>query len=280
MTGIYYLPLPTLCYEVGITPKRARAALEVLGQEGFADYDYEASVVWVPEMARFQVGRDPNPEDKRIKGFLRELEAVPHPVFVKKFLEKYREAFQLDEESLRRVLGGGFSITVAGPEAPSEPHQSPIEGPSEPHRSPNPLPEPSPEPVPKPRESALAEDFRTRVWNENRGPMPTATKLSEGRRRKIAARLREISDLDRWRAAVQRLARGWGGKQSWANFDFLVDNDTNILKIEEGKYDESTSHRPSAQRPHEPDRYLDVDREAEIVGHELMAKRAEKENAR
>jgi hypothetical protein len=240
MTGIYYLPLPTLCHEVGIRPKRALAALEVLNREGFAEYDHEASVVWVPEMARCQVGNDPKPDDKRIKGFLRELEAVAHPVFVGKFIAKYRDAFHLDEESLRGVLRGGFLSKMAAPEAPSKDHRSPIEGPSKPHRSPAPAPAPAPAPEPG-EESALAEEELFRIWNENRGSMKKASDLTEGRRRKIKTRLREIPNLDRWRAAIQRLARGWGGKQGWAKIDFLIRDDTNIVKIEEGTYDESTS---------------------------------------
>jgi hypothetical protein len=212
MTGIYYLPLPTLCYEVGITRKRARAALEVLAREGFAEYDEETSVVWVPEMARCQVGNDPKPDDKRIKGFLRELAAVPHPVFVGKFIEKYRKPFQLDEESLRKVI----QVTSANLETPREGHPEDIrrgiEGAPEGHRSPEPLPEPAPEPAPEPRETAhgAARDAQTEhegpvegvspeelvlAWNANRGGMAEARPIDPERRKLLQAFLRKRPKL-------------------------------------------------------------------------------------
>jgi hypothetical protein len=258
MTGVYYLPLPTLCHEVGITPKRARAALEVLHAEGFAEYDYEASVVWVPEMARCQVGNDPKPDDKRIKGFLRELESVPHAVFVGKFVSKYRDAFHLDEESIRKVLPGGFGRGGPASKGPPDHLRRGSEGASKDHRSPAPAPAPAPEPAPTPapdpeREAARArEDEAFRVWEENRGRLKGVTKRSDERRRKIAARLKEVPDLGRWRATIQRFARGWAGGQSWATLDFLIKSETNFLKVEEGTYDESTTRatpRPAAAAP-------------------------------
>lgn len=80
-----------------------------------------------------------------------------------------------------------------------------------------------------------------RIWEENRGRLKGVTKRSDERRRKIAARLKEVPDLDRWRAAIQRFARGWAGKQSWATLDFLIKSEANFLKVEEGTYDEATS---------------------------------------
>lgn len=92
-----------------------------------------------------------------------------------------------------------------------------------------------------------------RIWEENRGRLKGVTKRSDERRRKIAARLKEVPDLDRWRAAIQRFARGWAGKQSWATIDFLIKSETNFLKVEEGTYDESTPKpAPLASAPRLP----------------------------
>lgn len=98
MSGLFYLPLPTLQHEVGITRARALAALTVLEREGFARYDFEREVVFVPEMARFQVGENLVPGDKRSKGLVRELGAVSAPKFVLAFYEKYRTSFFLPEK--------------------------------------------------------------------------------------------------------------------------------------------------------------------------------------
>jgi hypothetical protein len=226
MTGVFYLPFPTLCHDTGIRPARARAALEVLRRENFAEYDFEASVVWVPEMARCQVGRDPKPDDKRIKGFLRELEAAPHPVFVAKFIEKYREPFQLDEESIRRVVRGGLGARETTSRDPTDPLRRGSGGPSEGHRSP--APAPAPAPAPEPREKAsratsgderpavegMSPEDLVRTWDANCGGMAeTKPPISAERRRRLRAfaRKRPGLTLEEFGAVVKAL-----GEDPWA----------------------------------------------------------------
>jgi hypothetical protein len=112
--------------------------------------------------------------------------------------------------------------------------------------------------------------------------MKKATKLTEDRRRKIRARRKEVPDLDRWRSVIQRFARGWAGKQSWATLDFLIESERNFTKVEEGNYDEPTTRgTTSSNRPHEQGRYADVDRQAEMAGRDLLSDDiAAKENVR
>lgn len=121
MIGLYYLALPTLCHEVGISRQGALKALRrpsegppkglQRGSEGgFARYDEVTETVWVPEMARFQIGESLKPKDNRIVGIVREAEAVRNSPFIIDFYEKYRESFHLPEEGpwegLRRPLEG------------------------------------------------------------------------------------------------------------------------------------------------------------------------------
>src|SRR5688572_19251596 len=70
MIGLYYLPLPTLCHEVGIADADARAALDAAARAGFAFYDDEAELVWLPEMARYQIADELVGKDKRRAGIL------------------------------------------------------------------------------------------------------------------------------------------------------------------------------------------------------------------
>ena len=56
MLGLYYLPLPTLCHEIGMKPEGALKALRRVSEGGFATYDTASEHVWVKEMARFQIG--------------------------------------------------------------------------------------------------------------------------------------------------------------------------------------------------------------------------------
>lgn len=66
------------------------------------------------------------------------------------------------------------------------------------------------------------------------------TKLTDQRRKKLEARLREHG-LEGWRSALTRAceSRMLGhDPPSWFDFDFLTRNAENILKLIEGKYDE------------------------------------------
>ncbi len=83
------------------------------------------------------------------------------------------------------------------------------------------------------------------AWNENCGGLGKATVFSEERRRKCRARLARPDPsafLDYFRAAVSKAAhtpflcgendRGWR-----ATFDWFIANDTNAVKVSEGRYD-------------------------------------------
>ena len=113
MLGLYYLPLPTLCHEVGCSLQEAQKALRSLSQADFAFYDESSEFVWIPNMARFQIGDFLKPGDKRITGISNALQKLKTSPFFNNFLQLYREDFHLD----------GLSPT----EAPSMPLDSPSE---------------------------------------------------------------------------------------------------------------------------------------------------------
>ena len=115
MTGLYYLTLPSLAYETGISEERVRVALARVAEVGIAHYDEAGETVWVPEMARYQIDEQLKPGDKRIKGVIRELEAFRGHPFVADFVAKYGEVFRLDTEPA--LLG---ALTRRGFEGASE----------------------------------------------------------------------------------------------------------------------------------------------------------------
>ena len=114
MLGLYNVPLPTLCHEIGITKEGASKALRRVSEACFAFYDEASEHVWVPEMARWQIGAILDVKDKRVTGIKRKLETLRKSPFFNEFLNKYREPFHLQDVSL-------------------EP--SPFDAPSMPHRS-------------------------------------------------------------------------------------------------------------------------------------------------
>ena len=118
MIGLYYLPMPTLCHEVGCSSEAAQQALHALADLGFAFYDDSTEHVWIPNMARFQIGEQLNPGDKRIVAIMKALKHIKTTRFVSDFLKRYQEAFHLEMTN--------------PPEAPSEALRRPFDAPSKP----------------------------------------------------------------------------------------------------------------------------------------------------
>ena len=117
LIGLYYLALPTLCHEVGITLQGARKALRSLSEVGFAFYDGDSETVFVPEMARFQTGESLQPKDNRIKAVIEKLAEARSSRFAKDFHDKYVTVYHLPPMDFAKPLR-------THSEAPSEPLRS------------------------------------------------------------------------------------------------------------------------------------------------------------
>lgn len=83
------------------------------------------------------------------------------------------------------------------------------------------------------------------LWNTYAGRCgwPTVRKLTEARRDKLRSRLKEIGGLIEWEGALARaeasdLLHPTGlDPPQWFDFDFLIRNETNVIKLLEGRYD-------------------------------------------
>jgi hypothetical protein len=95
MTGLYYLPLPTLCHEVGISSQGALKALRSLSEADFACFDEPSEHVFVPSMARFQIGDTLAERDKRVAGVVNELLTMRGSRFLRDFVAKYEQSYHL-----------------------------------------------------------------------------------------------------------------------------------------------------------------------------------------
>lgn len=96
MIGLYYLPLPTLAHEVGhLDVIGASEALRSLEHIGFSFYDEMAEVIWVEQMARFQIAEELDADDKQIKGIMRQLAEFKNHRFSQAFHGYYKDRFHL-----------------------------------------------------------------------------------------------------------------------------------------------------------------------------------------
>ncbi len=129
MLGLYYMPLPTLCHETGIGLEGASKALRRLSDLDFSSYDLQSEWVWVHEMAKFQIGDRLSPNDKQVKGVRRQFGECLKCAFARQFLDRYREAFHLqDFEGLIPDAVKPSEGAASNDVTPSEPLARPFEG--------------------------------------------------------------------------------------------------------------------------------------------------------
>lgn len=114
MLGLYYCPLMFIAHETGLGLEGATKGLQSAIEAGFCEYDEGSEVVWVIEMAGYQVGEALKPNDLRVKGVQNEYAALPGNPYLARFFKKYRHAFHMKE---------------------CRENESPIEAPSKPLRS-------------------------------------------------------------------------------------------------------------------------------------------------
>jgi len=104
MIGMYPLELPTLCHHTGLTLEGATKGLARLAALDFAYFDDLAEIVWVPEMAHFQIADHLERKDHRVRGVEKELQNYRASRFFNAFLDKYEKPFNLKMERPQRAL--------------------------------------------------------------------------------------------------------------------------------------------------------------------------------
>lgn len=114
MIGLYYLPKAYMAHDTGIPIEGASKALLGLIEAGFCTYDEDTEMVWVHEMARFQVGDELKPTDKRCAGIASTYAEAPKCPMLSGFFDRYADHYHLPTR--REYQPKGSPI-----EAPSKP---------------------------------------------------------------------------------------------------------------------------------------------------------------
>lgn len=113
MLGLYYLPTMLISHETGLSIEGTLKGLRSASEAGFCGYDDVAELVWVFEMAKFQIGDHLEAADKRCKGVQNEYDGLPQTRFLPEFFEKYAKDFHLSNRREAAEI----------PQAPSKPHR-------------------------------------------------------------------------------------------------------------------------------------------------------------
>jgi len=131
MIGLYPLDPLMMRVHVALTPRQIATALAVLDQIQFAHYDSATKVVWVREMAKFQLGlqhRPLSPTDKRVVGVQRLYASVRGNPWLGAFFDRYQAELHLnkrrDFEGVAKPLPEGLRRGFTGA---SEGITSPLE---------------------------------------------------------------------------------------------------------------------------------------------------------
>ena len=93
MLGLFYCPLAFIAHETGLGIEGASKGLYSAIEAGFCEYDEASEVVWVIEMASYQVGEALQPKDLRAKGVQNEYNSLPENPYLTRFFEKYGTSF-------------------------------------------------------------------------------------------------------------------------------------------------------------------------------------------
>lgn len=96
MLGLYYLPILYLAHETGLGMEGAKKGLRSSIEAGFCSYDEATEMVWVHEMAGYQVGRNLKPGDKKCAGVRNGYASLPENPFLSTFYDMYKNDFHLD----------------------------------------------------------------------------------------------------------------------------------------------------------------------------------------
>lgn len=110
MLGLYYQPILYMAHETGLGIEGASKGLRDCIEAGFCQYDDATEVVWVVEMASYQIADELKASDKRCAGIQKDYMALQDSPFLGSWFDRYQAAFNLSEKR--------------GTEGASKPHRS------------------------------------------------------------------------------------------------------------------------------------------------------------
>lgn len=96
MMGVYHLSIAEIVNDTGLPEKRVRAALDAVRAVGYAFFDEDAELAWVPNHAKFDIGDVMKPGDRRRPKLYVELAQVKGHPFEREFRLRYAEPFGLE----------------------------------------------------------------------------------------------------------------------------------------------------------------------------------------
>lgn len=95
MLGLFSQPLLYMAEETGLGLEGARKGLQDCIDAGFCKYHEAGKIVWVIEMAAYQIAPKLKASDNRCAGIQKDYDALPNNPFLGEFFDRYQAAFHL-----------------------------------------------------------------------------------------------------------------------------------------------------------------------------------------
>jgi len=95
MIGIFHCPPIFIAYETGLALESVLQAIQRLSTLGFCEYDASREIVWVREMAKYQIAPQLKRNDNRVAGIIKEFRKIPDCQIKQSFYDRYKDAFFL-----------------------------------------------------------------------------------------------------------------------------------------------------------------------------------------
>lgn len=117
MIGLFRCPVHYIAADTGLPFEGASKGLQRLTEVNFCQTDDEHDLIWVFEMARYQIAETLKPNDNRIKNVASHLAALPKSPLLLGFYDRYEAPFHLqnqpDLEELRHWKEGASKALLS-----------------------------------------------------------------------------------------------------------------------------------------------------------------------
>lgn len=94
MTGVFNCPLMYIAHETGLGLEGASKGLKRLIEGDFCTFDEDSDMVFVHEMAKYQIGEELKVNDNQVKSVKRAYQSMPEAI-KPEFFSRYKDAFHL-----------------------------------------------------------------------------------------------------------------------------------------------------------------------------------------
>lgn len=247
MIGLFYVSKSYIAVDTGLSLEEAEQGLRWACEVGFCEYDECTEIVWVRQMATYQIASNLDEKDNRCKCVQKEYDALPENPFLSGFYAKYVSAFHMARQR------GSPAEIARNQQTPSKPLLSQEQEQEQKQNTKEPKVPVTDEPITDGPPPCPYEAIRT-AWNTRVVSLPeikSPKEWSATRKRDMLARWRERwafgkyesseKGLEYWKAFFDvvessdflsgRGARPWGR----CSFDWVM-KAGNFAKIIEGNY--------------------------------------------